>query len=255
MTNARTKALIEDLIGTAIQWIRANGITHEDYRRATDLVIASIKSGEESLLFDVFFEAEATEIGNIGRDGSPEAVEGPFYVTGAPIVPNGASLPQRPGERGTPLLFHGHVHDLDGTPIAGAEIDIWHADADGRYSNFDRDTPDWNLRGRVLTAADGYYAVTTIVPPPYEIPKHGPTGQVLARLGRHFFRPAHLHVKVHHPAYRDVTSQLYFEGDPYLDSDVANAVRSDLVLALSEQRDDSGARPAAQYDVILAAAE
>lgn len=254
MPHIRTKMLIDDLIGTITAWMRTNGITHDDYRHATEAVIASIKSGEESLLFDVFFEAVATDNANIGRPGSPEAVEGPFYVAGAPLLPNASPLPQRPDERGTPLLFHGHVRDVDGIPLASAEIDIWQADADGRYSNFAPDTPDWNLRGRVVSDADGYYAVATIMPPPYEIPKDGPTGQVLAGLDRHFFRPAHVHVKVTHPGCRGVTSQLYFENDPYLDSDVANAVRPDLVLALKKRVDRGGVRYWAEYDFTLASA-
>jgi catechol 1,2-dioxygenase len=73
--------------------------------------------------------------------------------------------------------------------------------------------------------------------PPYEIPKGGPTGVVLNILGRHFFRPAHLHVKVRHPQYGDLTSQLFFDGGDYLNSDVANAARDSLVAQLV-RRDD-----------------
>jgi catechol 1,2-dioxygenase len=60
---------------------------------------------------------------------------------------------------------------------------------------------------------------------------------VLGALGRHFFRPAHLHVKVRHSQYDELTSQLYFRGGDYLDSDVANAVREGLVAQLI-RRDD-----------------
>src|SRR5262249_54830556 len=79
----------------------------------------------------------------------------------------------------------------------------------------------------------------TVVPAPYEIPKDGPTGTLLNALGRQFFRPAHLHLKLRHPGYQPITSQLYFEGDRYLASDVANAVRDDLIVALM-RCDDPG---------------
>jgi catechol 1,2-dioxygenase len=63
----------------------------------------------------------------------------------------------------------------------------------------------------------------------YEIPKSGPTGLVLSCLGRHFYRPAHLHLKLRHPQYVALTTQLYFDGGDYLLTDVANAVRDGLI--------------------------
>src|SRR5262249_9618421 len=135
-------------------------------------------------------------------------------------------------EAGDVLFFHGRVLSPDGTPLTCAELDMWQADAKGRYSNIHPNTPEWNLRGRFRSDPDGRFEVRTIVPPPYEIPKNGPTGIVLSALGRHFFRPAHLHVKVRHPRYDEWTSQLYFDGGEYLKSDVANAVREGLVVPL-----------------------
>jgi catechol 1,2-dioxygenase len=142
-------------------------------------------------------------------------------------------LPQRPNETGEVLFFHGRVTDPDGAPIDKAEIDVWQADAQGLYSNIHPGIPDWNLRGCFYSSEDGRFELKTILPPPYEIPKNGPTGRVLSALGRHFFRPAHLHVKVRAPGYDDLTSQIYFQGGEYLDSDVANAVREGLVVALN----------------------
>jgi catechol 1,2-dioxygenase len=232
MPNDRFRTLVEDLEQTLLEFMRKHRITHAEYRAATDLVIAEVKAGEESLLFDVFLEAEATDIGNVGRQGSPEAIEGPFYLPGAPALEPPYALPHRPDEAGDLLVFHGRVTSTDGIPLAGAELDVWHADAAGLYSNIHPGIPDWNLRGRLRTADDGSFEVITIVPPPYEIPKDGPTGIVLSALGRHFFRPAHLHLKLRHPRYAEMTSQLYIAGGPYLDSDVANAVRDGLLIEL-----------------------
>ncbi|WP_213571050.1 catechol 1,2-dioxygenase [Rhodococcus sp. USK13] len=229
----RIRTVVEDLERVLLDFVRTRGITHAQYRAATDLIIESVKAGEESLLFDVFFEAEATDVGNAGREGSPEAIEGPFYLENAPQLQGPVNvMPQRPDERGVPLLFRGTVTDVDGRPLPGIELDLWHADADGLYSNIHPGIPDWNLRGRFTTDGDGAFQVRTILPPPYEIPKDGPTGRVLRALGRHFFRPAHLHVKLRGAGFEEMTSQLYFEGGDYLEDDVAGAVRDGLVIPL-----------------------
>jgi catechol 1,2-dioxygenase len=237
MTTKRTRNILEDLEQTLLQFMRKHKITHDEYRCATDILIGTVKAGEESLLYDVFFEAEATDVGNIGRQGSVEAIEGPFYQPNAPMLEAPYVLPHRPGESGDVLFFRGRVMSPDGASLAGVELDMWQADAAGLYSNIHPNIPEWNLRGRFHSDPDGTFEVRTIVPPPYEIPKDGPTGVVLNTLGRHFFRPAHLHMKVRHPQYGELTSQLYFDGGDYLDSDVANAVRDGLVVRLV-RRDD-----------------
>ena len=260
MTNNRTRTVLEDLERTLLQFMRKHKITHDEYRRATDIIVATVKAGEESLLYDVFFEAEATDIGNIGRRGSIEAIEGPFYVPNAPRLQPPFVLPQRPNEVGEVLFFRGRVTSCDGVPLPGAELDMWQADADGLYSNIHPGVPGWNLRGRFVCAADGTFEVRTIVPPPYEIPKDGPTGIVLNVLNRHFFRPAHLHLKVRHPQCDELTSQLYFHGGDYLATDVANAVRDGLVVQLvhRDNPNDVAARGLhepyfeARYDFVLA---
>lgn len=247
MAPDQVAAIVEDLERTLVQFLRKHRIDHDAYRYATDLVIASIRAGEESLLFDVFLEAEAADIGDEESAGSTNAIEGPFYLPGAPALEPPHVMPQRADERGDVLVFRGSVRTPDGTPLAGAELDIWHADADGLYSNVHAGVPDWNLRGRLRTDDEGAFELETRVPPPYEIPKNGPTGTVLNALGRHFFRPAHLHVKVRAPGYAELTSQLYFEGGEYLDSDVANAVRDGLVVGLRSE----GTRRLVEYTFLL----
>lgn len=236
MDQERLKKILLDFEKNILDFMRKHNINHDEYREATKLLVSSIKEGEESLLPDVFFEAQATNIGNSEKSGSHEAIEGPFYIPGSPVINNPGWLPMRPDEAGEALVFKGRVLDVDGTPIKGATVDLWHADAAGLYSNIHPGIPEWNLRGQLLTDDCGRYEFRTILPPPYEIPKHGSTGKVLAALGRHVYRPAHLHVKVRHPAYGEMTSQLYFEGGDYLDSDVAGAVRDDLI-ARAERRE------------------
>jgi catechol 1,2-dioxygenase len=237
MTYNRVVAVAEDLERAILTTIRRHRVTHEEYRQATDLLVATVSQGEESLLFDVFFEAETTNVDNIGRTGSPAAIEGPFYIPGAPFLEAPYVMPHRLDERGEYLIFSGSVRTAEGDPIVGAELDMWHADADGQYSQIHPGIPDWNLRGRFVTDEDGAFEVRTILPPAYEIPKEGPTGRVLNALGRHFFRPAHLHVKVRAAGREELTSQLYFAGGEFLDDDVANAVRDGLIVTLRRRGD------------------
>ncbi|NUR99655.1 MAG: catechol 1,2-dioxygenase, partial [Kribbellaceae bacterium] len=139
-------------------------------------------------------------------------------------------LPHRPDEKGTPLVLSGQVRDLDGTPLAGAEVDIWHADADGYYSGFAPGIPDGNLRGVVVTDADGNFEIRTVQPAPYQIPTDGPTGKLIEAAGWHPWRPAHLHLMVRAGGHRTITTQLYFAGGDWLDSDVAEATKPELIL-------------------------
>ena len=90
--------------------------------------------------------------------------------------------------------------------------------------------PEWNLRGVVHADGQGRFDITTIVPAPYQIPTDGATGPLLAAAGWTAWRPAHLHVKVSAPGYRLITSQLYFDGGEYLHTDIASAVKPELIL-------------------------
>jgi catechol 1,2-dioxygenase len=114
MTTERTRTILEDLEQTVLQFMRKHKITHDEYRCATDILIATVKAGEGSLLYDVFFEAEATDIGNISRQGNVEAIEGPFYLPNAPVLKAPYVLPQRSDEAGDLLLFRGRVTSPDG---------------------------------------------------------------------------------------------------------------------------------------------
>jgi len=129
---------------------------------------------------------------------TPDAL-GPFYSAGAPVR---ESLAQA-GEAGTPLRIEGRILDVSdcGSPLVGWGLDLWQADVEGGYH--DGPSTDYRLRGRVITDAEGRFAFSTIKPGQY------PLGGS--------FRPAHIHFRIFSPSGAVVvTSQLYFEGDPYL---------------------------------------
>jgi protocatechuate 3,4-dioxygenase beta subunit len=171
-------------------------------------------------------------------DGTATNVEGPFYLPGAPSLepPYALAADTEPGEA---LFVSGTVADAaTGEPLPGAVLDLWQANAEGLYSNQDPERLGiWRLRGTLTAGPDGAYAFRTITPPPYEIKKDGPVGRLLAALGRHAFRPAHLHVKTSSAGHVPLTTMVYFEGDPWLESDAIDGVKDSLVVPV--ERHDS----------------
>ena len=125
-------------------------------------------------------------------------VLGPYYRPGAPSRMAIASATE-PGER---LWLEGVVVGPDCAPLAGALLDVWQADKDGRYYEPDAGEP-YRLRGKLATAEDGTWQLATVRPGNY-------------RLGPDAWRPAHVHFTISHPSLRTLTTQIYFEGDRYL---------------------------------------
>ncbi len=132
--------------------------------------------------------------------------QGPFYSTNAPtILNNQLALANEPGTR---LTISGWVHNLDCTEyIAGAILDIWHADDAGTYDN-----TGFNLRGKTTSNNQGFYLFETIYPGKY--------------LNGNSYRPAHIHFKITPPGYPLLTTQLYFQGDSDIPSDAAASISS-----------------------------
>ena len=112
------------------------------------------------------------------------------------------------GER---IVVHGFVRDQLGRPVANALVEIWQANASGRYRH-KKDQyigaldPNFGGCGRMLTDADGYYAFRTIRPGPY--PWRNRIGD---------WRPAHIHYAISGNAWvQRLVTQMYFEGDPLI---------------------------------------
>jgi protocatechuate 3,4-dioxygenase beta subunit len=174
---------------------------------------------------------------NLDDEATSTNVLGPYYVPGAPMLPPPHEL-AGPNEPGEPLAVFGRVTDASSTaPLPGAILDVWQTDADGLYSNQVPGREKFHLRGKVAVDDSGEYRFRTVTPPPYEIPKDGPVGRLLRGLGRHAFRPAHLHVKVTCDGYQPLTTMVFFAGDAYLDSDTIGAVKPSLI-ALIERGSD-----------------
>jgi hydroxyquinol 1,2-dioxygenase len=169
-------------------------------------------------------------------------VLGPFYVPGAPRRQYGESMVVEAGA-GVPAWVHGRVLDVEGAPIAGAELDVWQNGADMLYAVQRPDAPEEHLRGRYLTREDGSYAFLAVRPVPYPIPDDGPVGRMLTAAGRHPWRPAHIHLIVRAPGYRTVTTHIFDAASEYLDSDTVFAVKPSLVRSFEERTADDPDRP------------
>jgi hydroxyquinol 1,2-dioxygenase len=154
-------------------------------------------------------------------------VQGPFYVPGSPLREYGADIAQEP-DAGVPALVHGRVLDLDGQPIAGAEVDVWQNGADQLYAVQRPEAEEDHLRGRFLTREDGSYSFVAVRPTPYPIPYDGPVGKMLDLTGRHPWRPAHVHMIIRADGYRTLTTHVFDVESQYLDSDAVFAVKPSL---------------------------
>jgi hydroxyquinol 1,2-dioxygenase len=200
-------------------------------------------------------------IAHAAPDGATEStVLGPFYMPGAPLRDYGASIALEPA--GTPAWVHGRVLDLRGSPIAGAELDVWQNGENELYAVQDAEAEEDHLRGRFLTREDGSYAFLGVRPTPYAIPHDGPVGRMLEATGRHPWRPAHIHLIVRATGYAPVTTHIFDSTSRYLDSDAVFAVKPTLLRDFRERDPHDPARPAGivgpwcsvENDIVLAPA-
>lgn len=112
---------------------------------------------------------------------------------------------------GPRILVHGQLRDQSGRGVAGALVEVWQANAGGRYRHRNEGylaplDPNFGGCGRCLTDAQGYYRFTSVQPAPYPWP-NGPNS----------WRPAHIHFSLFGPAFAQrLITQMYFEGDPLI---------------------------------------
>ena len=176
-------------------------------------------------------------------------LRGPFYRPGAPELPQGASTCL--DGRGVPLAVDLTVADLDGRPVAGAMVETWQANGEGRHENEAGDDgamqPEWNLRGRFRTGPDGRLHYRAVCPGGYGLPEGGPVLALARGLGLPLRRPAHLSFRISGTGYRDLVTHLFDANDPDIGRDAIFGVRPDLIARY--QPDGSGWR--LEYTFVL----
>jgi protocatechuate 3,4-dioxygenase beta subunit len=182
------------------------------------------------LLADVFGLTDAVMFRSASGDGraTPATLPGPFYRPDAPSLPLGANLCR--GGAGEAMVVQGSVTGPEGEALAGAEVEVWHANADGRYENQDPDNqPEHNLRGRFTADAQGRFQFRSIRPSGYSLPDDGPVGQLARRIGLSLDRPAHIHFAVTAPGYRRLVTSIFDGSDPAIGRDALFAVKPGLI--------------------------
>jgi hydroxyquinol 1,2-dioxygenase len=196
----------------------------------------------------------------INAPSSAEATEstvfGPFFVEDAPEVPLGGDIAH--GAKGTPCWVSGRVRSTDGTPLEGARIEVWEADADGFY-DVQYEGNRIAGRGRLSSGEAGEYRFWSVRPAAYGIPDDGPVGELLAAAGRGSMRPAHLHFKVDAPGHRTLITHIFIAGDEYLDRDAVFGVKDSLVVEFAEHgpgtapdgRELAGPWSSVDFDIVL----
>jgi hydroxyquinol 1,2-dioxygenase len=152
------------------------------------------------------------------------------------------------------------VRDTSGRAVPGARIEVWEADADGKYDVQYADRTA--ARGWLRAGDDGGFRLWSVRPAAYAIPDDGPVGELLTAAGRSPFRPAHVHFMVIAAGYRTLVTHVFVAGDKYLDNDVVFGVKPSLITEFGEH--PAGAAPdgrlvdqpwaSLEFDLVLAPA-
>jgi len=249
--NPRLKTVITNIIRHLHACIREVELTEEEWALGIQFLtqtghMCDEKRQEFILLSDVTGVTMLVDaINHRSSDGETEStIFGPFYREGAPELPTGATMSQ--DGRGEPVVVTGLVLSTDGTPIPHALLDVWENDENGLYEQQDPEQPDMNLRGKFRTDSEGRYCFVGIKPVSYSIPDDGPVGQLLQKLGRHPFRPAHIHLLISAEGFVPVTTHLFVKGDKYLDSDAVFGKKDSLVVDFVRHNSEE---EAARYNI------
>jgi protocatechuate 3,4-dioxygenase beta subunit len=176
---------------------------------------------------------------------TPRQGRGPFYPPNPPSDAGNVLIRADAQGRtlGEILELHGRIIDPNGNPIAGALVEIWQCDANGRYHH-PRDNgprpldPNFSGYGRDNTDADGQYRFKTIKPVPYP------------------GRTPHIHFAVAAPGLEELVTQMYLDGHPMNARDylfrrsLPPGVPGTLLAALNPASDGQAAWEA-QFDIVL----
>ncbi|MBP1859970.1 dioxygenase family protein [Rhizobium herbae] len=226
-------AAIRELRPTQADWRKVieflTDVGHASDERRQEWVLLSDLLGASALVEEINSRRPKT--------ATPNTVRGPFFRADVPQLALGSDISRDGvGER---LQVSGRVEDLDGEPIANAEIITWQANAQGFYENQQPDLqPEFNLRGLFRSDVDGRFRYRTIKPSGYRVPDDGPVGRLLGRAGYPLRRPAHLHFMIKAQGFETITTHIYDGSDPHLAEDAIFGVKQELVRAF--ERHDKG---------------
>jgi hydroxyquinol 1,2-dioxygenase len=238
----RVREIVISLVRHLHAFARDVELTEEEWQRGIEFLTATGHACDDRrqefiLLSDVLGVSMLTiAMGNERPAGCTEStVLGPFYVDDAPEYALGTDIAN--GAPGEPCEVTGSVLALDGTPIPGALLNVWQADADGLYDVQRRGLDAARARGALRTDANGKFRFRTVLPCSYPVPTDGPVGELLNATKRHAWRPAHLHFMIEARSYDTLITHVFRSDDPYLESDAVFAVRESLIADWARRSD------------------
>src|SRR6266436_1835061 len=178
-TDPRVKQVSDALVRHLHAFVREVRPTQEEWEYGIDFLtrtghMCDDKRQEFILLSDTLGVSMLVDAINhpVPEGATETTVLGPFFVQAAPMIVTGS------------------VSTVDGRPLAGAVVDVWHSDNDGYYDVQQLDEiGDLAMRARFHTDANGRFHFWSIKPAAYPIPHDGPVGEMLEAQGRHPWRP------------------------------------------------------------------
>jgi hydroxyquinol 1,2-dioxygenase len=252
----RLRELLSSLVRHLHAFVRDTEPTIAEWERAIDFLTATgqkcdDKRQEFILLSDVLGISMLVETINnrTANTATESTVLGPFHMVASPRRALGDTIDLV--GTGPQCVLEGRVLSADGTPLPGAELDVWQANDQGFYDVQQPDVqPPGNGRGLFTADQDGAYWFRTIVPTHYPIPTDGPVGTLLEATNRHPYRPAHIHFIVTAPGHRPLTTHIFVAGGPYIESDAVFAVKKSLITEFIPA-DDPQQPARAHFDIVL----
>ena len=254
--NSRVKFLMSSIIKHLHEVVKETEPTFDEWLKAIEFLtktgqMCDDKRQEFILFSDVLGISMLIDtINNRKKNNETEStVLGPFHAP-APEIKFGDNIANFvKGER---CLLRGKVSNQNGDAIPNALVDVWQSGPDGLY-DVQKENNVVDLRGKMKTNEEGKYFFRTVKPQFYPVPTDGPVGEVLNLMGRHPFRPAHIHFMIKAQGYVDLTTHVFIDGDPYLDSDTVFAVKESLIRKLSDAKDpqDDSSCKELTFDIVL----
>jgi hydroxyquinol 1,2-dioxygenase len=255
--NPRLKQIIRSLTKHLHAFAREVELTPEEWLKGIQFLteaghITDEKRQEFILLSDTLGLSAVVDVmanGATESGATESSLLGPFFREGAPEFPMGGDVAN--GASGEKLVVRGHIVNKAGDPLADATVDTWQSSADGYYDLQRADSDEMNFRGRFHAGKDGQFWFRSVKPSSYPVPSDGPVGKMLLALGRHPYRPAHVHFKIAAPGYKTLTTALYMAGDRYLDSDAVFGAKKSLVVRCRHSGSNGTSVDTIDFDFVL----
>ena len=236
----RARQLLVSLAGHLHAFVRENKLTQAEWIAGIDALTRATeftddKRNEYILFSDLLGVSSLVDMVNAAKSGTPSSVLGPFHIEGAPELANGGDLWKN--QVGEPLVVSGKIVDHKGKPAKGTVLALWQNSGNGMYAQQDASQSPTNYHARLKVADDGSFAFSTVRPVSYTVPDDGPAGDMLRALGRHAWRPAHLHMIIQAPSRNPLITEFFPDDDKYLEQDAVFGVRGGLVLPFKRAAD------------------